>query len=166
MSGSSGMARVRARIGAYVRNRNRFPAGRQTQTRRSRGPRARAAGASPSRGAGVRPTVLGGDVRSIVREREVDFQATWRYHLGMKVNTKSSITLPPEELKLVVALQAKLKAKSKVEVVRRGLRLLKETTDRESLREAYRRASLATRRTLTSELQDLDHLSSEGLDER
>ncbi len=82
----------------------------------------------------------------------------------MKTNTKSSITLPPDELKLVVALQAKLKAKSKVEVVRRGLRLLKETTDRESLREAYRAASLATRRSIAQELDDLDHLSSEGLD--
>lgn len=83
----------------------------------------------------------------------------------MKSNTKSSITLPPEELKLVVALQAKLKAKSKVEVVRRGLRLLKESTDRESLREAYRRASLATRASLSVELRELDHLASEGLDE-
>jgi len=83
----------------------------------------------------------------------------------MKSNTKSSITLPPEELKLVVKLQAKLKAKSKVEVVRRGLRLLAESTDRESLRDAYRHASLATRASLSSELRELDHLASEGLDE-
>ena len=83
----------------------------------------------------------------------------------MKVNTKSSITLPPEELKLVLALQAKLKAKSKVEVVRRGLRLLQESTDRDSLRESYRRASLATRTALRSELEELDPLVSEGLDE-
>ena len=83
----------------------------------------------------------------------------------MKSNTKSSITLPPKELKLVLALQAKLKAKSKVEVVRRGLRLLKEVTDRESLREAYRRASIATRESLAEELQELDHLTFEGLDE-
>jgi hypothetical protein len=83
----------------------------------------------------------------------------------MKSNTKSSITLPPEELKLVLALQAKLKAKTKVEVVRRGLRLLKEMTDRESLREAYRRASLATRDSLTDELIDLDPLAAEGIDE-
>ena len=88
-----------------------------------------------------------------------------KYDLGMKTNTKSSITLPPEELKLVVALQAKLKAKTKVEVVRRGLRLLKEVTDRESLREAYRRASLSTRASVTPELEELDHLASEGLDE-
>jgi hypothetical protein len=83
----------------------------------------------------------------------------------MKSNTKSSITLPPKELKLVLALQAKLKAKSEVEVVRRGLRLLKEVTDRESLREAYRRASLATRGILAEELKELDHLTYEGLDE-
>jgi Arc/MetJ-type ribon-helix-helix transcriptional regulator len=82
----------------------------------------------------------------------------------MKPNTKSSITLPAEELKLVLSLQARLKAKSKVEVVRRGLRLLQETTDRASLRKAYRRASVATRRSLESELSELDALSSEGLD--
>jgi hypothetical protein len=82
----------------------------------------------------------------------------------MKSNTKSSITLPPEELKLVVSLQARLKAKSKVEVVRRGLRLLQEATERRMLREAYRRASLATRRSLTRELKDLDSLVGDGLD--
>ena len=66
----------------------------------------------------------------------------------------------------MVDLQAKLKAKSKVEVVRRGLRLLKEVTDREALRDAYRRASSATRRSLGKDLAELDHLASEGLDER
>jgi hypothetical protein len=88
-----------------------------------------------------------------------------QYHFGMKSDTKSSITLPPEELRLVLALQARLGAKTKVEVVRRGLRLLKETTDRESLREAYRRASAATRVSLLAELEELDHLTAEGLDE-
>ncbi len=83
----------------------------------------------------------------------------------MKSNTKSSITLPPEELRLVVSLQAKLKAKSKVEVVRRGLRLLQETTDRETLREGYRRASSATRKTLAVELKELDSLAGESLNE-
>jgi Arc/MetJ-type ribon-helix-helix transcriptional regulator len=84
----------------------------------------------------------------------------------MKSNTKSSITLPPEELKVIMALQARLKAKSKVEVVRRGLRLLQETTDRETLREAYRRASLATRESLAEELKELDPMVGEGLDDR
>jgi hypothetical protein len=83
----------------------------------------------------------------------------------MKKNTKSSITLPPEELKLVESLQAKLKAKSKVEVVRRGLRLLKEATDREALRDAYRRASSATRSSLSKEIQELDGLATESLDD-
>ena len=83
----------------------------------------------------------------------------------MRSNTKSSITLPPEELRIVLALQAKLKAKSKVEVVRRGLRLLRDVTEREALREAYRRASRATRASLTRELNDLDHLADEGLSE-
>jgi hypothetical protein len=82
----------------------------------------------------------------------------------MKSNTKSSITLPAEELKLVVALQARLKARSKVEIVRRGLRLLQEATDREMLRRAYRRASLDTRESLALELPELDLLVSEGLD--
>lgn len=81
----------------------------------------------------------------------------------MKSNTKSSIKLPPEELRLVIALQARLKARSKMEVVRRGLRLLHDATEREALREAYRRASRATRGSLSRELAELDHLSGEGL---
>lgn len=83
----------------------------------------------------------------------------------MKSNIKSSITLPASELKLVLSLQARLKAKSKVEVVRRGLRLLQETTDREALREAYKQASLATRGSLALEMAELDALAGEGLDE-
>jgi hypothetical protein len=83
----------------------------------------------------------------------------------MRSNTKSSITLPPEELRVVLALQSKLKAKSKVEVVRRGLRLLRDATEREALREAYRRASRATRASVGRELRELDHLSAEGLEE-
>jgi len=84
----------------------------------------------------------------------------------MKSNTKSSITLPPDELKLVLSLQMKLKARSKVEVVRRGLRLLEETTNRERLREAYRRASRATWKSLAEDLPELDSLVDEGLDEQ
>lgn len=81
----------------------------------------------------------------------------------MKSNTKSSVTLPPEELRLIVELQERLGAKSKVEVVRRGLQLLRETTDREALREAYRQASRATRESVKAELEELDHLTGEGL---
>jgi len=83
----------------------------------------------------------------------------------MKSNAKSSITLPPDELRLVLALQAKLKARSKVEVVRRGLRLLRDVTERHSLREAYRQASRATRASLLHEAKELDHLAGEGLSE-
>lgn len=83
----------------------------------------------------------------------------------MRSNTKSSITLPPEELRVVLALQSRLKAKSKVEVVRRGLRLLRDATEREALREAYRRASQATRASASHELLELDHLTAEGLSE-
>ena len=81
----------------------------------------------------------------------------------MRSNTKSSITLPPQELRLVLELQRKLKAKSKVDVVRRGLRLLHDVTEREALREAYRQASRATRVSLAHELGEIDHLAAEGL---
>lgn len=91
-------------------------------------------------------------------------EASW-YCEGMKVNAKSSITLPAEELRMVVALQARLKARSKVEVVRRGLRLLRDATEREALREGYRQASRATRASTSSELRELDHLAGEGLEE-
>jgi hypothetical protein len=83
----------------------------------------------------------------------------------MRSNTKSSITLPPEELRMVIALQTKLRAKSTVEVVRRGLRLLRDATERAALREAYRSASRATRASLARELAEMDHLSGEGLSE-
>lgn len=82
----------------------------------------------------------------------------------MKRNTKSSITLPAGEVRMVEALQARLGAKSKVEVVRRGLKLLRETTDRDALRRAFLAASRATRDATLKELEELDALTSEGLD--
>ena len=82
----------------------------------------------------------------------------------MKINAKSSITLPPAEVRLVQALKVRLKLKSNVEVVRRGLRLLHETTERRALRDAYRAASRATRESLVREIEELDHLTGEGLD--
>ena len=45
-------------------------------------------------------------------------------------------------------------------------RRLQEMTDRERMREAYRRASLATRESLAKELEKLDPLVGEGLEER
>jgi Arc/MetJ-type ribon-helix-helix transcriptional regulator len=82
----------------------------------------------------------------------------------MTSNTKSSVTLPAEEVKRVRRLRARLRLKSNVDVVRAGLKLLEETTEREALREAFRRASLATRGSVHAELEELDHLAGEGLD--
>ncbi len=81
----------------------------------------------------------------------------------MKYNTKSSITLPAPELALVKELMKTLNAKTKVEVIRRGLALLKESTDRKSLRDSFKTASEATRKNLRAELKELDLLNDEGL---
>ncbi|PIT99481.1 MAG: hypothetical protein COT74_10805 [Bdellovibrionales bacterium CG10_big_fil_rev_8_21_14_0_10_45_34] len=81
----------------------------------------------------------------------------------MKSNAKSSITLPPNELKLVEGLRKKLKLKSKVEVIRQGLYLLKARSDRASLRAAYAHAARQTKEVTIAELLELDHLSDEGL---
>jgi len=83
----------------------------------------------------------------------------------MKSNTKSSITLPPAELQLVEGLMRRLGARTKVEVVRRGLKLLKETTDRSALRSAYAQAAKAVRKSTLAELAELESLSAEGLDD-
>ena len=82
----------------------------------------------------------------------------------MKFNTKSSITLPAQELELVMKLQKSLKVKSKVEVVRRGLRLLDEHMDRKELRIAYADAAEIIKGSIKEELNELDHLSGEGID--
>lgn len=109
-------------------------------------------------------------VRSPQPRCRVGASTRWRaarsesgYAPGMKSNTKSSITLPAAELRLVRSLKAKLKVRTNVEVVRRGLRLLQETTDRAELREAYRRASKAVRGVAREEMTELDRLSDEGL---
>ena len=77
---------------------------------------------------------------------------------------KSSITLPRDEFRLVTILKARLGLKSNVEVVRKGLHLLREQTDRRTLKEAYRKASRATRGATRKEIDDLDHLAHEGID--
>lgn len=82
----------------------------------------------------------------------------------MKSNAKSSVTLPAEELELVMKLKRRLRLKSNVEVVRRGLRLLQETTDRAALRESYRQASDAVRNQNASDMKELDGLIDEGID--
>lgn len=82
----------------------------------------------------------------------------------MKSNTKSSITLPADELELVETLRRRLGAKTKVEVVRRGLLLLKEATDRDALRRAYSDAAIRVRAATVAELDELDHLAGEGVE--
>ncbi len=81
----------------------------------------------------------------------------------MKNNTKSSITLPASELELVMELMKTLKAKSKVDVIRKGLTLLKESIDRKSLRDSFKKASEATRKNYVSEMDDLDALIDDGI---
>lgn len=84
----------------------------------------------------------------------------------MKNNTKSSITLPREELRLVLELKKKIGAKSKVEVIRRGLMKLKESTDRQLLSAAYEKASKATKKNTLKELKALNSLVNEGLEDK
>jgi hypothetical protein len=91
-------------------------------------------------------------------------QASW-YWQGMKSNTKSSITLPPAELALVERLKKRLRAKTKVEVVRRGLYLLRDSVDRNALRARYAEASRQVRTSTAAEIAELDALSFEGLEE-
>ncbi len=84
----------------------------------------------------------------------------------MKSNTsKSSITLPAKELALVEGLRKHLKAKTKVEVVRRGLLMLRDSVERDAIRAKYEQASRAVRKSTLEEVRELDALSSEGLDD-
>ena len=83
----------------------------------------------------------------------------------MKMNARSSITLPAAEVALIERLKPRVGVTTNVAVVRRALRLLESTTDRDELRRAYREASNATREALAAELADLDHLAAEGLGE-
>jgi hypothetical protein len=83
----------------------------------------------------------------------------------MKSNTKSSITLPSEEIALVNRLKKRLGAKTKVEVIRRGLYLLRDTTERDALRKAYAKAAVAVRSSTLQELEELEQLTPEGLDD-
>jgi hypothetical protein len=86
------------------------------------------------------------------------------YRFGMKKNTKSSVTLPPAELKLVLDLRKRLKAKSNVEVIRRSLFLLKTSTDNSALKSGYALASAAVRGGYLEELADLEGTIGDGLE--
>ena len=60
-------------------------------------------------------------------------------------------------------LRKKLRIKTKVEVVRRGLFLLRDSVDRDTLRAKYAEASRLARESTRLEVAELDGLSSEGL---
>ena len=77
---------------------------------------------------------------------------------------KSCITLPPNEFQMVKKLRKELGAKSNVEVIRRSLKLMAETQDRERLREAFREASMRVRGSEDYRKYELDALVDEGLD--
>lgn len=83
----------------------------------------------------------------------------------MQSNTKSSITLPAKELALVEGLRKRLRAKTKVEVVRKGLYLLRDSLDREMLRAKYAEASRLVRSATLAEMKDLEGVIEDGLDE-
>lgn len=83
----------------------------------------------------------------------------------MKSNTKSSITLPAGELDAVLRLKKRLGAKSNVEVIRRALRLLDESTELEALRQSFLEESLRARASTLAELAELDHLAGEGIED-
>jgi hypothetical protein len=110
------------------------------------------------------PIVRGEESGGLVAKRGLESNDGNRYYKGMKTSTKSSITLPPNELSLVEALRVQLGAKSKVEVIRRGLALLKETLDRRRLKRAYAQASHATQAAAAENQAPYD-LADEGLDE-
>jgi carbamoylphosphate synthase large subunit len=78
-------------------------------------------------------------------------------------NEKSSITLPKEELKLVISLKKKLKAKSNVEVIRQALKALYETLDKNELLKAYHKASVSTQKFYQEEMAVFDSLVDEGI---
>ena len=82
----------------------------------------------------------------------------------MKNNTlKSSITLPAEEIPLVKQLKKILNLKSNTAVIRMALRELKNKVDRRALREQFRTASNIVRDVNKKDLEELDHLSDEGI---
>lgn len=80
-------------------------------------------------------------------------------------NVKSSITLPPAELAMVEDLMKRLKAPSKVDVIRQGLKLLQAKTKRELLAAEFKRASEINRPDTLQALKDWEPVVAEGLPE-
>ena len=90
----------------------------------------------------------------------LDHAVLTKYYKSMKKNTKSSLTLPEKEFKEVQKLKKRLGAKSYVAVVRQSLDMLRDSLDREQLKEGYRLAAQKVRGT-----SDVAELASEGLSE-
>lgn len=78
---------------------------------------------------------------------------------------KSSFSLPPAEVKVVVRLRRELGFSSNTSVVRLALQNLQKSVERDHLREQFREASLVVRKVNRQEMEDLDRLSNEGLGE-
>lgn len=85
----------------------------------------------------------------------------------MKKHTikKSSITLPPNELAIVKELLIKLNASSKVDVIRRALKMLKQATDARLLQEEFTTASLMLRESNREDMEELDDLSLDCIED-
>jgi len=82
----------------------------------------------------------------------------------MKARAPIIIKLSAAELVEIARLKKILCVQSTIEIIRRGLKLLRDQTDRTQLRSAYREASLKVRKNTLIELEDLDDLTSEGLE--
>ena len=80
------------------------------------------------------------------------------------VQKKSSFTLPAEEHSRVLRLKRLLRARSNTEVIRRSLRLLEESVEREALRARFRDAAARVKQSTRHEVRALDSLVAEGLD--
>ena len=76
---------------------------------------------------------------------------------------KSSITLPPEEFATILKLKKQLACKSNVEVVRRGLTLLREHHERQELQRAYQHAAARLRSQTKKSLRLFDTVDIEHL---
>mgnify|MGYP000523888385 CR=1 FL=1 len=85
----------------------------------------------------------------------LDPNRTIRYSIGMKQDTKSSITLPVAEFRVVRRLKKQIGAKTNVEVIRQALRMLEESLDRQALRQAYKDASMEVRSLMIEEIEEL-----------
>lgn len=84
--------------------------------------------------------------------------------MSHSIAIKSSFTLPPEEVILVMKLKKKLKLKSNTEVIRQALYDLETRLSREELRRKFREASALVKKNNQEEMLALDQLAGEDLE--